>query len=55
MLFQKVLQNRSEEHTSDVAQKKHALIFKNYFDRGAIRMYEYFNDYENWVKATDWQ
>ena len=40
---------------SDVAQKKHALIFKNYFDRGAIRMYEYFNDYENWVKATDWQ
>ena len=38
-----------------VAQKKHALIFKNYFDRGAIRMYEYFNDYENWVKATDWQ
>ena len=40
---------------SDVAQKKHDLIFKNYFDRGAIRMYEYFNDYENWVKATDWQ
>ena len=21
----------------------------------AKKMYEYFNDYENWVKATDWQ
>lgn len=40
---------------SKIIQKKHALIFKNYFYRGAIRMYEYFNDYENWVKATDWQ
>ena len=36
---------------SDVAQKKHALIFKNYFDRGAIRMYEYFNDYEKLGKS----
>lgn len=40
---------------SDIAQKKHELIFKNYYDRGAIRMYQYFNDYENWVKASDWK
>lgn len=43
-------------HVGQMAQSvQDYSIFKNYFDRGAIRMYEYFNDYENWVKATDWQ
>lgn len=39
----------------EIAKQKHNIIFKNYADRGAIYMYEYFNDYENWIKASEWK
>lgn len=39
----------------DIARKKHDIIFTYYADRRSIYKFEYFNDYENWIKATDWK